>query len=163
MVLLKPSSFLGQSGGLWLLWKGDFSLDVVQASANLILVNAVYKPLGLNFSLICIYGHPHHNRTDTIWQEVLDFVVKYSDMPAPCMGDMNNLMNANEKLGPNPVNFSRIDRFCHWQKSRHRSFHEKSAYLANDLKVWRRKKPQISVQLEQLENLIIADQQKPYT
>ncbi|KAJ1295410.1 hypothetical protein BS78_01G221600 [Paspalum vaginatum] len=32
------------------------------------------------------------------------------------MGDMNNLMNANEKLGPNPVNASRISRFCHWIK-----------------------------------------------
>ncbi|KAJ1296721.1 hypothetical protein BS78_01G324100 [Paspalum vaginatum] len=32
------------------------------------------------------------------------------------MGDMKNLMHANEKLGPNPVNFFRISHFCHWVK-----------------------------------------------
>ncbi|WVZ91080.1 hypothetical protein U9M48_037298 [Paspalum notatum var. saurae] len=241
--------------------QGDFTVDVVQASANLILGKAVYKPLGLDFSLICIYGDPHHIRTDAIWNDVLSFVVKYQDMPALCLGDMNNLMHANEKLGPNPVNLSRVSHFCHWVKqcglfdlgyngpaytwsnrrfasnptferldrglvnsewcnvfpntavfhlpvmhsdhapiliktdtsaryapkpfrfenwwilendfqeiakqswlkSSHRSFSSKTSFLAKDLKIWRKKKPKLADQLQQLESQILCDQQKPYT
>jgi len=107
---------VGLLGGLWLLWKGDFSLDVVQASDNLILANAVYRPYALNFSLICVYGDPHHVRTDAIWHAIFNFVVNNPDVPVLCMGDMNNIMNANEKLGPNPVNARRVSNFCHWIK-----------------------------------------------
>ncbi|WVZ69758.1 hypothetical protein U9M48_018493 [Paspalum notatum var. saurae] len=62
---------LGQLGGLWLLWKHDVSLKVINMSPNYILVEGVYVPLAYSFSLVCVYGDPHHTITDMIWQDVL--------------------------------------------------------------------------------------------
>ena len=40
-----------------------------------------------------MYGDPHHKKTAS-------------------MGDLNNIMNVNEKMGPRPVNVRRISEFC---------------------------------------------------
>jgi hypothetical protein len=47
-----------------------------------------------------------------IWSEVQAFIENCPSMPMFCMGDLNNIMNANEKLGPNPANAKRIADFC---------------------------------------------------
>jgi len=61
---------------------------------------------------VCIYGDPNHRSTSVIWEHVLDFVVQNSNLPIFCMGDINELMNANEKLGPTRANVNRINEFC---------------------------------------------------
>jgi hypothetical protein len=40
------------------------------------------------------------------------FVENYPGMPMFCMGDLNNIMNANEKLGPKPAHARHIADFC---------------------------------------------------
>ncbi|WVZ51968.1 hypothetical protein U9M48_003065 [Paspalum notatum var. saurae] len=40
---------------------------------------------------------------------VLNFIATYPNMSVLCMGDMNNIMNAKEKLGPNLVNHARYN------------------------------------------------------
>ncbi|WVZ69708.1 hypothetical protein U9M48_018453 [Paspalum notatum var. saurae] len=107
---------VGLSRGLWLLWNDDFNLNVISTSPNYILAEAIYLPSASRFSLVCIYGDPHHSRTYQIWQNVLSFVVNYPNTPVLCMGDMNNIMNAREKLGPNPANCARISNFSSWIK-----------------------------------------------
>ncbi|WVZ70254.1 hypothetical protein U9M48_018931 [Paspalum notatum var. saurae] len=107
---------VGLSGVLCLLWKEDFSISVDSASLNLILATATYKPYGMSFNLICMYGDPNHSRTDEIWQIVLNFIAKNPHMPVLCMGDMNNIMNVREKLGSNLANCARISNFCVWIK-----------------------------------------------
>lgn len=53
----------------------------------------------MNFGLIYMYGDPHYQNTTNIWSQVQAFVAKYPNLP---MLDLNNIMNANEKLGPRP-------------------------------------------------------------
>ena len=76
------------------------------------MAEAVFAPLAFSFILVCIYGDPHHSRTDVIWQDVLNFVVNYPNMLVLCMGDMNNIMNVREKLSPHPANYAHISNFC---------------------------------------------------
>ncbi|GJM87687.1 hypothetical protein PR202_ga03665 [Eleusine coracana subsp. coracana] len=71
----------GQSGGLWLMWKDDVELTIVQDSHHLILVRGIYKASNLNFNLICMYGDPHHVHTTSIWQEVASFVMGNPSIP----------------------------------------------------------------------------------
>ncbi|KAJ1295849.1 hypothetical protein BS78_01G254300 [Paspalum vaginatum] len=105
----------GLSGGLWLLWKADYDIDVKKSSPNYILTTAMYKPLSLLVNLVCVYRDPHHSRTTSIWQDIHHFVVQYADVPTLCMGDLN-VMNEHEKLGPHPVNHYRMLNFCNLVK-----------------------------------------------
>lgn len=45
-----------------------------------------------------------------------------------------------------------------WAKSANRTFHQKTRYLATDLKNWRRKKPRIDEQLQRVEDCILQAQ-----
>lgn len=56
----------GQSGGLWLLWKQDFTITIVDQSPNYIfgLCNNVLD--NKQFGLIYLYGDSHHQNTDAI-------------------------------------------------------------------------------------------------
>jgi hypothetical protein len=95
-----------------LLWNQDVSLTVVDSSPKYIFA-LCSSNLGLkNFGLICIYGDPHHRNTTSIWAQVLDFVVTHRDLPMLCMGDMNEIMHANEKSGPGRPDLCRINAFC---------------------------------------------------
>ena len=64
------------------------------------------------FGLVCVYGDPHHQKTASIWVQVKSFVLTYSNLPILCMGDLNNIMNVNEKMGPRPANVRRVSEFC---------------------------------------------------
>jgi hypothetical protein len=39
-----------------------------------------------------------------------------STLPMLCMGDLNEIMHANEKLGPNCVDINRMNAFCMYVK-----------------------------------------------
>lgn len=69
------------------------------------------------FNLVCIYGDPHHLQTRAIWDDVVAFVLANPSMPSFCMGDMNDIMNANVKRGPHSANASRIWNFYAYVKS----------------------------------------------
>jgi endonuclease/exonuclease/phosphatase family metal-dependent hydrolase len=68
------------------------------------------------YGLVCMYGDPRHRSTSIIWENVLNFVVFNSNLPMFCMGDFNELMHANEKLGPNYADVNRIHEFCMYVK-----------------------------------------------
>lgn len=53
----------------------------------------------------------------SIWAHVQSFVVTNLNLPILCMGDLNNILHANEKMGPNPANAKRISEFCYLVKS----------------------------------------------
>lgn len=50
-------------------------LQVIHSSKFYILASCVYQPTTMNFSLICVYGDPHHKNTSLIWQDVSSFVL----------------------------------------------------------------------------------------
>jgi hypothetical protein len=99
---------VGQSGGLWLIWTDDISLSVVDQSQYFIFALCNNHLDNKHFGLVCLYGDPHHHNTSTIWMQVMDFVVNNSGLPILCTGDMNELMNPNEKSGPGRPNHRRI-------------------------------------------------------
>lgn len=101
------------SGGLWLMWDEDMDLTIVQSSVNYILAYGVYKNSGPIFNLLCIYGDPSHRATSAMWSEISSFVVHSSHRPTFCMGDLNEIMHANEKYGLAPPNQNRINIFKH--------------------------------------------------
>jgi hypothetical protein len=102
----------GQSGGLWLIWNDDVDLTVVDHSHHFIFALCINKSSLKQYGLVCLYGDPHHCATSTIWTQVLNFVVTNSNLPILCMGDMNNIMHVNEKLGPTRADVRRINEFC---------------------------------------------------
>ena len=87
-------------------------LQVEKSSSNVILATCMYKPTTTKFLLACVYGDAYHRRTRAIWREVRSFVIQYPNVPAICMGDLNNVMHSNEKFGPRPVNVARMSTFC---------------------------------------------------
>jgi hypothetical protein len=103
---------IGQSGGLWLIWNQDVSITVVDHSHHYIFALCNNHLDNNPFGLVCLYGDPHHRATTTIWEQVLDFVVRNSSMPMLCMGDLNEIMPPSEKLGPGRPDLLRINAFC---------------------------------------------------
>jgi hypothetical protein len=59
-----------------------------------------------------MYGDPHHRLTDVIWGHVQNFVALNPSTPFFCMGDMNELMHAYDKIGPSAADFHRMNSFC---------------------------------------------------
>jgi hypothetical protein len=57
---------IGQSGGLWLIWMQDVSVNVVHQSHHFIFVVCNNKLDNRQFGLVCIYGDPHHHLLETI-------------------------------------------------------------------------------------------------
>ena len=108
--LVVPSQ--GQSGGLWLFWNHEINLTVVDLSSNYIFSFFTSTLSPQQFGLVCIYGDPHHRTTNAIWSQVLNFVVTNSNLPMLCMGDMNDIMHVNEKLGPGRPDIRHINAFC---------------------------------------------------
>lgn len=56
---------------------------------------------------------PSHRATSAMWSEISSFVVHSSHIPTFCMGDLNEIMHANEKYGLAPPNQNRINIFKH--------------------------------------------------
>jgi len=102
----------GQSGGLWLIWNHEVDVIVVDHSPHYIFALCTNSASMQQYGLLCIYGDPHHLATSDIWRQVLNFVVNNSNLPILCMGDMNNIMHVNEKLGPTRVDVRHINNFC---------------------------------------------------
>jgi hypothetical protein len=103
--------------GLWLLSTHDVEVDIVSASHHFFLALCYNKQNLKKLALVCVYGDPHHQQTASIWAQVQNFVVTYANLPVICMGDLNNIMHTNEKLGPSPANAKRISEFCCMIKS----------------------------------------------
>lgn len=102
--------------GLWLIWKQDFDITVVDHSHNYIFSLCNNLVDRKQFGLVCLYGDPHHQNAAVIWGQVLNFVVSNSNLPILCMGDLNDIMHPCEKSGPGRPDFRRINAFCDYVK-----------------------------------------------
>jgi endonuclease/exonuclease/phosphatase family metal-dependent hydrolase len=102
----------GRSGGLWLLWNNEVDITVLDSSQNFIFCLCINKTSQKKFVLVCMYGDPHHRLTDVIWGHVQNFVALNPSTPFFCMGDMNELMHAYDKIGPSAADFHRMNSFC---------------------------------------------------
>ena len=94
------------------MWTDDVDVNIVSFSHFYVLACVVQKSSASSFNLVCVYGDPHHQQTNSIWNVVFSFVVQNQGRPTLCIGDLNNIMHPNEKWGPGPPCLSRIDNFC---------------------------------------------------
>ncbi|GJN31833.1 hypothetical protein PR202_gb20281 [Eleusine coracana subsp. coracana] len=58
-----------------------------------------------------MYGDPYHGKMVDIWADIVDFA-NSDNSPLFCMGDFNELLNANEKFSTTTPIYNRISIFC---------------------------------------------------
>lgn len=95
-----------------MLWTHDVDITIVDHSHHYIFALCTSNITTQLFGLLYIYGDPHHQNTTAIWTRVLHFVVNHNNLLILCMGDMNELMNINEKSGPGRPDLRCINQFC---------------------------------------------------
>lgn len=92
---LEAVSSVGQSGGLWALWRDDLKVTVLEKSFHFIFlrIEDPERPTVVGM----IYGDPHHTLNGYIWERVQ----YYADQPTPvCLiGDFNSILHPHEKHG----------------------------------------------------------------
>jgi endonuclease/exonuclease/phosphatase family metal-dependent hydrolase len=106
----------GKSGGLWLMWSDEIDITIFDHNHHYIFALCINQINHQQYGLVCIYGDPHHRTTNVIWQQVHIFVMQNSNLPMFCMGDLNEIMHANEKLGSTRIDVNRISTFCAYVK-----------------------------------------------
>lgn len=86
----------GRSGGLWLLWADNVNLQIIQKKCFFIHAQVI-EPNKPPWTLIGVYGDPHHALSSTIWQEIKKLV----EIEDRCcfMGDFNSILSEQEKFG----------------------------------------------------------------
>ena len=86
-----------QGGGLALLWKEDFQLDVQTSSDNHIDA-VVNQGMDDAWRITGFYGNPDSANREDSWSLLRDLSRRYS-LPWVCIGDFNEILKAEEKQG----------------------------------------------------------------
>ncbi|RYR35233.1 hypothetical protein Ahy_A10g050377 [Arachis hypogaea] len=99
----------GLSGGLCLLWKSNINIDVyewcdnyIKASINL---NNVMKWQG-----VFVYGNPVFQKRRKLWRE-LTVSNRNREEPQAVLGDFNDILSKDEKVGFHPQPKIYLDSF----------------------------------------------------
>ncbi|OMO50810.1 reverse transcriptase [Corchorus capsularis] len=100
----------GFAGGIWLCWEESIlSLEVVFSSPQ--LVHAfVERPGESKFLLSVIYASPILEIRRRLWDSLIEFAGSV-DVPWLVMGDFNDVLSSNEKLGGSVPNIGRCLSF----------------------------------------------------
>lgn len=101
----------GRARGLWVMWADDIKLEITFSSQHLVLGSVVNISTNFSFSLVCVYGDPHHHKTKEIWKLIEDFVASSPGKPVYCMSDFNDILNPLEKDSPVVSNQHRMAIF----------------------------------------------------
>ncbi|KAL8125715.1 hypothetical protein AgCh_013104 [Apium graveolens] len=97
-------------GGVALLWKGEDSIVVKDASENFIDVEIVVEQVG-RWRFTGFYGYPERRRRYDSWN-LLRNLARTSNLPWCVMGDFNDPMYATEKEGGQNHPRRLLDGFC---------------------------------------------------
>ncbi|KAF4384300.1 hypothetical protein F8388_010491 [Cannabis sativa] len=82
-------------GGLGLCWNKEIKCDIEFSSKYIISAVVEFEPKGLKWSLLGIYGPPHHQDKEAFWIQVGD-IVDHSLRPTLLIGDMNGTLKDSE-------------------------------------------------------------------
>jgi exonuclease III len=101
---------MGRSGGLALLWKEAGRLEIQNFTRH--HINAVVRPVcgNLQWKLTCFYGHPETAKRHESWA-LLTHLNSYQPDPWLCIGDFNEIVNQDEKMGGALRRESQMDQF----------------------------------------------------
>ena len=94
--LIVPSR--GRSGGVALLWTREVNLDINSYSGS--HIDAIVKESEGNFQwrITGFYGHPETHQRYESWP-LLAFLHSQFQLPWLCLGDFNEILSVNEKVG----------------------------------------------------------------
>ncbi|KAG2270598.1 hypothetical protein Bca52824_065153 [Brassica carinata] len=88
---LKIVEPLGRSGGLAVMWKESFRMEILQANRRVIDMRVKWQDK--SFFLSCIYGEPVKNRRSEVWERLT------RNEPWVMTGDFNELVDPSDKIG----------------------------------------------------------------
>ncbi|KAL0887179.1 hypothetical protein Bca101_011162 [Brassica carinata] len=87
---------IGRSGGLGLMWKSSYGVDILYSDKRIIDLKITIGSLVLFLS--CVYGDPVRGRRRIVWDKLSEIGV-HRDEAWMLVGDFNELMHNDEKLG----------------------------------------------------------------
>jgi len=94
--LIIPKS--DRSGGLAMLWKKDFKLEIMGYARNYIDAIVVESHSGFKWRITGFYGHPETHRRKESWEQLKALNRKFQ-LPWICFGDFNEILSTGEKIG----------------------------------------------------------------
>ena len=102
----------GFSGGIWLLWKEgpSFSVEIFTCSKHSIHALVKVPSPSLSFLLTAVYAPPQFNKRKPFWDCLQNLAMNISLLWI-LLGDFNDMIFEEEKLGGLPVNRTRIAAF----------------------------------------------------
>ena len=86
----------GRVGGLWLMWKNNVQIEVVEFNKYVIAVK-ILDPGG-DWYLIGFYGPPYASKKRKVWENFCALLETFQE-PWICFGDFNIVMDSEEKDG----------------------------------------------------------------
>nr|XP_025616741.1 uncharacterized protein LOC112709055 [Arachis hypogaea] len=114
----------GLSGGLCLLWKSNTNIDVYEWCDNYIKASININN-GLKWQGVFVYGNPVFQRRRKLWHE-LTVSNRSREEPQAFLGDFNDILSQDEKVGLHPQPKIYLDTF--------RSFVDDNGLIDIDLK-----------------------------
>lgn len=93
LVTVEP---LGLSGGLVVMWKNSFDVEMISKDKR--IIDLKVRMGSINFFLSCVYGDPVRARRQIVWDRLSD-IGRTRDETWILIGDSNKLMSNTEKLG----------------------------------------------------------------
>ena len=99
-------------GGIWLLWNEgpSFSVEIITCSEHSIHALVKVPSPSLSFLLTAVYAPPQFNKHKLFWDYLQNLAMNIS-LPWILLGDYNDMISEEEKLGGLPVNRTRITAF----------------------------------------------------
>ena len=99
-------------GGLWLLWNGaEVNVEPISSNFQVIHANIKVSPNTSPWLLSCIYASPKLEERLLLWEHLKN-LSSLNNLPWMCIGDFNELLSQQDKLGGNPIIRSRASAFC---------------------------------------------------
>ncbi|XP_026443886.1 uncharacterized protein LOC113344029 [Papaver somniferum] len=100
---------IGQAGGIILLWKYGFCLEIVNSSTNMFHALITNDPARGEWFLSCVYGTPYRDDQPTQWQYINN-LSKVVNILWVLMGDLNITFDLSERnTNTNPTSDEVID------------------------------------------------------
>ncbi|XP_057440277.1 uncharacterized protein LOC130732189 [Lotus japonicus] len=96
-----------RAGGLCLFWREGLEVEFISSSLNHILRMVTDPDTSSSVQVLAIYGWPEEHNKWRTW----DLVRRYKpddSVPWLCIGDFNEVLSPNDKLGGGPVDVARL-------------------------------------------------------
>ncbi|XP_026436571.1 uncharacterized protein LOC113334558 [Papaver somniferum] len=90
-------SSIERSGGPWLLWKDDVTIEVISKSKNLIHVTVQNDGLRIPWHLLCIYGPPVQTQRASFWRNMTLYVQNFDGCKC-FICDFNAISSGTKKI-----------------------------------------------------------------